>query len=267
MNDELRARALHAVALAPSPQLRYQRRGRHALQDGLALLACDVHDPTNNTVTALGAALDPGRALAAAEEFFANRPGGWGVTVQVGAEHPLELAVRERGWRIAEEEPLLALAPLARIAQAAGIDIRRVNSEALLTDFYAASREGFAAAESASPDSPAGEDLTRAFIPSLACALDPDLALFVGYVDGRAVAASGLCRIGQVAEIIGVSVVPAFRRRGFGAAITWAAIGEGAVRGCTAAALRATPMGEPVYRRMGFETVCRLRTYVRASAT
>jgi len=54
------------------------------------------------------------------------------------------------------------------------------------------------------------------------------------------------------------------RRRGYGAAMTWAAIAEGVKRGCTAAALRATEMGESVYAAMGFVDVCTFRTYRRS---
>ena len=50
---------------------------------------------------------------------------------------------------------------------------------------------------------------------------------------------------------------PEFRRRGYGAAATWAAIEVGAQRGCDHAVLQASEMGAPVYRRMGFVDVGR----------
>ena len=265
VNESLRRVSQLVRGLAPSPQLRYQREGRYVLRDGVALIGCDVHDPTNNVAVVLGPAPEPERILALAAEFFGTRPGGWGVVVEAGAEHPVELELRARGWRIAEEEPALLLTPIpAAPAQPPDFEIRRVTTEASLYDFYRASRAGFADAESASADSPAGEDLTKAFVPSVACALDPDMAYFVGYVEGKAAATAGLCRFGSIAEIIGISVVPTSRRRGLGAAITWAAVAEGVARGCTFAALTATPMGEPVYRRMGFQYVCTFRTYVPA---
>lgn len=266
MNTSLRKIAFLARGLAPSPQLRYQREGRHVLQDGVALISCDVHDPTNNVAIVLGPSQVPERVLAMAAEFFGDRLGGWGVVVEAEAEHPLEAELRRRGWRIAEAEPALVLRPIpAQPPRPDGFEIRRVLSEAALNDFYTASRAGFAEAEAAAAESAAGEDLTRAFLPSVACAIDQDQAYFVGYVDGIPVATSGLCRLGDIAEIISVSVVAPFRRRGLGAAITWASVAEGAARCCTAAALLATPMGERVYRRMGFQYACRFRTYVPPS--
>ena len=45
------------------------------------------------------------------------------------------------------------------------------------------------------------------------------------------------------------------RGRGLGAAVTWAAVHEGLRRGARFASLQAWPMGEPVYRRIGFAAV------------
>jgi hypothetical protein len=41
----------------------------------------------------------------------------------------------------------------------------------------------------------------------------------------------------------------------FNVALTWAAAASGFERSCTIASLQASALGEPVYRRMGFETV------------
>ena len=267
MNDRLRQIAHQTFVLQPPPQLRYQRSGRYAFREGIAFVAYDAQDPSNNVAGVLGPVPEPDRVLALAEEFFVGRPGGWGVLVEAGAAQPIECLLRERGWRVAEEEPALVLTPIpAPPSLPPGLEIRRVTTAAELDDYYSASREGFSMAEGASADSPGGEDLTRAFIPSLACALDPEIAVFAGYLAGRPVAAAGVCRIGAVAEVFGVSVAPRARRRGFGTAITWAAVAEGAARGCSVAALRATPMGDPVYRRMGFEYACTFRTYAPWSA-
>jgi predicted N-acetyltransferase YhbS len=65
-----------------------------------------------------------------------------------------------------------------------------------------------------------------------------------------------------VADINGVRVLPEFRRRGFGTALTWATVAEAARLGCHAAVLTSTEMGYAVYVRMGFHPVCTLRTYV-----
>ena len=50
--------------------------------------------------------------------------------------------------------------------------------------------------------------------------------------------------------------------RGYGAAVTWAVVQEGLHRGVALLSLQASPLGEPVYRRMGFTTPSHYRVFV-----
>src|SRR5205085_2645021 len=50
-------------------------------------------------------------------------------------------------------------------------------------------------------------------------------------------------------------------RRGLGTALTWAALREGAQRGCTCATLAALGASFDLYRKMGFIHVCNHRAY------
>lgn len=86
---------------------------------------------------------------------------------------------------------------------------------------------------------------------------DDRVALFNGYVDGAdEPAATAVCVIGQgLAGIYAVTTHEPVRGRGIGAAMTWAAVGAGALAGAAVVVLQASALGEPVYRRMGFETV------------
>jgi GNAT superfamily N-acetyltransferase len=58
-----------------------------------------------------------------------------------------------------------------------------------------------------------------------------------------------------VAGIYDMGVEPSRRRQGIGYALTLAACRLARDAGCTHATLNATPMGEPVYRRVGFERI------------
>jgi GNAT superfamily N-acetyltransferase len=85
---------------------------------------------------------------------------------------------------------------------------------------------------------------------------DGPCRLFVARVDGSPVACSlGFVGAGAVG-LYGVGTVPEMRGRGYGSAVTLAAMDWGAERGAALAILHATELGEPVYRRLGFETVC-----------
>jgi ribosomal protein S18 acetylase RimI-like enzyme len=79
----------------------------------------------------------------------------------------------------------------------------------------------------------------------------------VGLLEGRVVATSTSTVQGEEALITSVATLPRFRRRGFGAALTWAAVRSARERGARRVFLLASPMGEPVYRKMGFEIVDR----------
>ena len=98
-------------------------------------------------------------------------------------------------------------------------------------------------------------------VPSLAYALDPDLALFVGRVNGDDVSAVGYSRSGNTAVIAGTATLDAHRGKGYGAAVVRFALDHAAGRGCTSAALRSGPESIPLYERLGFQYVCQHRTY------
>lgn len=191
--------------------------------------------------------ISPDAFFALADSFFADR-GGYSVAIEVEAAPAVVAALEADGWEIDEEEPALVLLglPATIPAPPRELTIRLVTDEAGLADFRAVT----------------GTDTQ--ILPSLAAATDPGVACFVGYVADTPVVTSRLVCLQDVAEITGVVTLPAYRRRGYGTALTWAAITEGADRGCTATTLTATPLGYPVYVRMGFQPVCTYRTYLPA---
>ena len=90
------------------------------------------------------------------------------------------------------------------------------------------------------------------------------MRVWVARVDGVPVAASGLFVAAGVAGIYNVATVPEARGRGIGRAVTVAALAEGIAQGQRTAVLGASDMGYPVYRRLGFREVSRLRSYALA---
>ena len=79
--------------------------------------------------------------------------------------------------------------------------------------------------------------------------------------DGRPVACATLCTAGGAAGIYAVAVAEDARRRGYGRAISLAALQGGADRGLRFGVLQSSMPGFSVYRGIGLTLVCRLQAY------
>lgn len=88
--------------------------------------------------------------------------------------------------------------------------------------------------------------------------------LWLGYCDGEPAARAMSVATTPVGTIANVVVKERFRRRGFGRAITLAAMAACAEAGSTFVCLGASSMGLPMYVGMGFEQRYELATYQRA---
>jgi GNAT superfamily N-acetyltransferase len=261
---QLRNVAHRGLALLPSPGLRHQPGGRYAFRDGVAFYAWGLPGPSSNKAAVLGPAPSLERILGMGDEFFRGVDGGYGIMVEADAGHPVEDGLRQAGWQVLEDEPALVLADLSVAPpDPPNLAIEPVRDMAGRRDLVEVVVAGFG---TPTADADPGVPLERMddAVPSLAAALDPDLALLVGYCDGRPVATAMLLRVEEIAVIAGVATVPGQRRRGFGRAVTWAAVREGARRGCRHAALNALGASYPLYCGMGFVHVCNHRTYVPA---
>ncbi|MFN8506845.1 MAG: hypothetical protein U0547_04690 [Dehalococcoidia bacterium] len=80
----------------------------------------------------------------------------------------------------------------------------------------------------------------------------PGLTHYLGFVGPKPVATATLVASHGIAGIFNVSTLASHRRRGYGETMTWHALRDGLAEGCSAAGLQATPLGYPIYRRMGF---------------
>ncbi len=142
--------------------------------------------------------------------------------------------------------PGMAYAPLAHLpaGERGDAEIVGVTEPAQLGDFALVAAEAF------------GAPLEAASTLAPASTLDDDrCSWFLAFVDGDPAACGQLLRTADVAGVYSIGVRERFRRRGLGAAITAAVLAAGRDAGCSIGVLQASPMGTPVYERMGFETV------------
>jgi len=106
------------------------------------------------------------------------------------------------------------------------------------------------------------EGSTASHFAALAGVHGPTTQAFLAYRGREAVAGAILYVSHDVGGVGWVGTAPDAQRRGYGAAVTWAVVQEGFRRGVRVMNLQASPMGEPVYRRMGFRTPTEYRFFV-----
>ncbi len=246
MTNQVDARALVRRSFIEPPPLQRYIPGdvRTESRCTIAFVSLGDNGSEDNYVVVFGP-ITPAELLAQAKEFFGSED--FAVSVESDTNDELEEWLQASRWNIDEEEPQMILVPVHRVERdVTELEVKLVETEEQYEDFMQISETG------------------RRWVPSLQAATDPDVALLVGYVAGKAVATSRLSCLGDLGNILGVVTRPEFRRRGYGTEMTWAATNEAVERGCKSVTLGASEMGFPVYRRMGFVTVCNYRTYVRS---
>ena len=82
---------------------------------------------------------------------------------------------------------------------------------------------------------------------------EPDgIRLYVLEADGDVVATALGATVGDHVAVFNVATLPAYRRRGYGAALTARAVRDGVEAGATTALLQSSTLGYGVYERLGF---------------
>ncbi|MDB5308224.1 MAG: N-acetyltransferase [Gemmataceae bacterium] len=257
---EMIATAHKGLLLGPSPLLRHVPTGRRAEIEGVVLTCWGPFGPALNKVAVVGPSPPLARILEFAEGFFGPDAGGFGV-VEADCGHPVEAELRAAGWTVFEDEPALVLPSIpAAPPVPAGLEVKRVRDAEGRRDLMRVLAAGFGAptAEGGTEIPP---DAFDSLTPSTASALDPEVGLLVGYIDGEPVSSAFVYAVGPIAGITGVATVPAYRRRGLGTALTWEALRAAAALGCTCATLGALGASFDLYRKMGFIHVCNHRAY------
>ena len=202
-----------------------------------------------NGVYATGPVANPDQLIADATTFMAQRGVPWLLWVREGVDDALLDASRRAG---------LTGRPPAR--DDASRDPRESSPSRWPRDHRRPRRRR---TRGRSRPRRRGFEMPREFVDVVAAGSmldDPTVVMVTGSVNGVPVSTALVGVTGNTAGIYNVATPPEHRRRGYGEAVTWAAVAEGHRLGCDHSVLQASPMGAPVYRRMGYLD---LGTYVQ----
>jgi GNAT superfamily N-acetyltransferase len=220
------------------------RRGAVEEEDGIVLIATGLSGATLNHALATRMPHDPGRALERARAFYERRGVDWRLWAWEGVATALMPAAAASGFTSRPPEPGMLIAPIpTRLHKdPSALTIRRVSDADDLGAYQFVLAESFGLPL---------EGVADVFRPVLLD--DPRVTLYLGTAEGTP-AATAMRFEGQ--DILGINTIgtlPAFRRHGIAEAMTWHAAREGPK--APAAFLTSSPMGFPLYLRMGFRHV------------
>jgi hypothetical protein len=220
-------------------------RGEYVERRDVAIVSCGLRVDQLNWGFLKPPHASPAETAEAVRAWFEGRRLPFHLDVR-GDHRERVRGLEAAGWRQERDpNPGMSLAiPGAIPAPPGRLAIEEVRTPAALVAFREAAFRGFGFPVAAA----------RLFLDERLLGL-PRVRLYAGIVDGAAVATSILVATGDVAGVYWVATAQEHRGRGYGEALTWAAVAGGRALGCKVASLQASKLGFPVYARMGFAHV------------
>jgi hypothetical protein len=173
--------------------------------------------------------------IARARAFFATRKRDFSIWVRAGQQEDEDLAeaAEAAGFQAVFEMPEMLLSSKRPEPEPmpSGAELRKLSDESEAPDFWTVAKEAYA---------------TNGFPPEV----------FAGYTNHAGLLAD------NVAGIYWVGSRERARGHGLGRAVTVAATNAGLELGAEIASLQASPMGRPIYAKLGYEAVYDYRLMV-----
>ena len=221
-------------------------------EDGLVLFAGGHPLPVlANGAMRTRSRLAAGDVLTRTREFFAAHGRGFTVLIRAHADADLAAAATDAGLIALGDMPAMVLERrLPDATPPPGVELRRVTTDDDVAAYGAVM--GAAYATYGMPT-----DVLPGMLNSLATLCAPHIVAFIAWLDGPPAAGAMTVVTHGVAGVYWVGTTPEARGRGLAELCTRAAGNAGFDLGGRIASLQASPMGEPVYRRMGYVEVTR----------
>jgi GNAT superfamily N-acetyltransferase len=212
------------------------------------------HPAISNAAFRLDDEVEPTEFLARAQSFFGGLGRGFSAWVRgdVPEDRDLVAAADAAGMQSVHEMPEMVL--MGRVEErplSEGIELRRLGNGEEADDYWEVAKTAYTSI--GFPPEVFG------FYEDHSGLLADNVAAYLAYLDGEAVAIAMTIVSHGVAGIYWVGSVEKARGKGLGRAITAAATNAGFDLGADIASLQASTMGEPVYTAMGYETIYRYR--------
>ena len=215
--------------------------------DGVVRAETGLPVPPFNGVWQRADAVTPGAVLAAVDDT-ASRGLPWNVQLRPGYDSSLDAALAERGLAVTADIPFMVLTSQPTVSTE--LTFRTVVTYDDVGHHVRLLEEAFGMPPA----------LTRGAFP-MALLFLPGVTVWLGELDGEVVTTALSVDVGSGVGIFNVGTPEEHRGKGFGAAVT-----AHAVRAASAptAFLQSSPLGESVYRRLGFEVVEHWRQWMPA---
>jgi hypothetical protein len=198
--------------------------------------------------------------VARADNFFASLGRGYSIKVRdTGQDADLQAACEAAGL-VAFGEPvphMVCLQPIADVTAPVGVEFRPVVDPQGVADFVRVNTDAYA-----TYGMPA-DVIADLFDQPRNVLADADVHLGVAYLDDRPVAAALSYLSDGVGGIQWVGTVPDVRQMRLGGLVTQWANNSAFEHGAASCNLQASPMGAPLYLKLGYTTRYHYMEYVR----
>jgi GNAT superfamily N-acetyltransferase len=208
-----------------------------------------THPVISNAAFRRDDSIDAGDFVARASEFFAKKKRGFSIWVRAGqaADHDLAAAAEAAGFQTVYEMPEMILREeLATEPTPAGVELRRLSDEDEAPGFWQVAKAAYAS-NGFPPEVFAGYTNRSGLLAE-------NVAAFIAYLDDEPISIAMTIVSHGVAGIYWVGSLERARGLGLGRAVTAAATNAGLALGAEIASLQASPMGKPIYAKLGYET-------------
>jgi len=198
--------------------------------------------------------------IARADAFFGGLTRGYSVKVRdSGEDDDLRAACETAGLEpFGEPVPqMIRHSPLPAAEPVEGVVLRLVDDREGVHDFITVNAQAYG-----TYGMPA-EVLSDLFDQTAALVEDPEAHIVVASRAGEPVATAMVYESDGVAGLQWVGTVPGARTGGLGALVTVAATNLAFEHGASSCTLQASPMGAPLYLRLGYEAIYHYGEHVR----